>query len=162
MKKIVLLSLVIASALMAGGYKIPELSLNATALSSANVAHASGADTAYYNPANMVFMKGGNTLEADLTYIGLGDVNYQGTVSGIGPHNLNAERENFLLPSLFYVSEDISGARFGLSVVTPFGLTKRWSEEPAKTSAEEFTLQTIELNPTVALPISDKLAMAIG
>ncbi|MCW8953909.1 MAG: outer membrane protein transport protein [Sulfurimonas sp.] len=162
MKKITLLSLAATSMLMAGGYKIPELSLNATALSSANVAHSSGADTAYYNPANMAFMKDENLLEADLTYIGLSDTNYKGTVSGVGPHDLSAKRENFLVPSLFYVSGDVDGARFGLSVVTPFGLTKRWNEEPAKTSAEEFTLETIELNPTVALPINDKLAIAIG
>lgn len=162
MKKIILLSLVTTSILIAGGYKIPELSVNATALSSANVAHASGADTAYYNPANMVFMKDEHVTENDLTYIGLSDINYQGTVSGTGPHNLDSDTENFLLPSLFYVSGDVDGARFGFSVVTPFGLTKRWTAEPAKTSAQEFTLQTIELNPTVALPIGDKIGVAIG
>ncbi|MCK4737561.1 MAG: outer membrane protein transport protein [Sulfurimonas sp.] len=167
MNKIIFLSLVIASALMAGGYKIPELSLNATALSSANVAHSSGADTAYYNPANMVFMKDENTIETDLTYIGLSDTNYHGsytnnlivTTSG---HYINAKKENFLVPSLHYVSGDISGARFGLSIVAPAGLSKRWNDSPAKTSADEFTLTTIELNPTVALPIADKLAVAIG
>lgn len=57
MKKIALLSLVTASVLMAGGYKIPETSLNAVALSAANIAHSHGADAAYYNPANMVFME---------------------------------------------------------------------------------------------------------
>lgn len=170
MKKILPLSLLASSLLLAGGYKIPELSLNATALSSANVAHCSGADTAYYNPANMVFMKGGNTLETDLTYIGLGDINYKGSYTysaGLGgatlPNvNTNSKRENFLLPALFYVSDDVGGARFGLSVVTPYGLTKRWSEQPGQASAQEFTLQTIEVNPTIALPIGDKLAVAIG
>ncbi|MCF6310308.1 MAG: outer membrane protein transport protein [Sulfurimonas sp.] len=167
LQKTALLSLVTSSILMAGGYKIPEVSLNAVALSAANVAHSSGADTAYYNPANMVFMKDEQTVETDFTYIGLSDINYQGMASNpytgaSGPYNLNAQRENFLVPSLHYVLGDISGARYGLSIVAPAGLSKRWNEEPAKTSAEEFTLTTVELNPTVALPIGDKFAVAIG
>ncbi len=57
MKKIVLLSLVATTALMAGGYKIPESSVNAVALSNAYVANASGADASYYNPAKMVLVR---------------------------------------------------------------------------------------------------------
>ncbi len=54
MKKLLTLS-VIAAALFAGGFKIPEQSLSGMALSATNVANAHGADSAYYNPANMVF-----------------------------------------------------------------------------------------------------------
>lgn len=162
MKKIVLLSLAASGILMAGGYKIPEVSLNAVALSAANVAHSNGADTAYYNPANMAFMKNEDTLEVDLTYIGLSATNFKGTVKTTGPYDLNAESEKFLAPSIHYVSGDIDGVRYGLSVVSPGGLSKRWSEEPAKTSAQEFTLQTIEVNPSVAIAVNDKLALALG
>lgn len=170
MKKITLLSLITASVLIAGGYKIPEVSLNAVALSAANVAHSSGADAAYYNPANMVFMKDEQTVENDLTYIGLSDTNYQGSYTysaGLGGATLpnvdtNAKKENFFIPTLHYVSGDVSGARYGLSIVAPAGLSKRWNEQPAQANAEEFTLQTIEINPTVALPIGDKFAVAIG
>ena len=56
MKKILLMSLVASSILMAGGYKIPEASTNAVALGAANIAHNHSADAAYYNPASMVFM----------------------------------------------------------------------------------------------------------
>ncbi|MES9958202.1 MAG: hypothetical protein ABW120_00385 [Sedimenticola sp.] len=35
----------------AGGYKIPEQSVNSTALSAAYVANAQGPDSSYYNPA---------------------------------------------------------------------------------------------------------------
>ena len=115
MKKIVLMSLVASSVLMAGGYKIPETSLNGVALSAANIAHNKSADAAYYNPANMVFMSNENHMEADLTYIGLDAPNYKGTVSlngtPLGTHDIDAESENFLVPSLNYVSGDVSGAR---------------------------------------------------
>lgn len=147
----------LGSALFAGGYKIPETSLNSVALSAANVAHASSADSAYYNPANMVFMKNESVMEANLMYIGLSDVNYK--AAGI---DIDSKKENFIVPSLHYVSHEIDGARFGLSVVSPAGLSKRWDDAPAIYSAQEFSLQTVELNPSVALPIGDKVAVALG
>ncbi|MDD2651489.1 MAG: outer membrane protein transport protein [Sulfurimonas sp.] len=156
MKSLVLLSLA-ACALFAGGYKIPESSLNSVALSAAGVAHSEGADAAYYNPANMVFMKNEHTLEANLFYIGLSDVEYKSASTTI-----NAKREDFIVPSLHYVSQDIKGMRFGLSVVSPAGLSKRWSDAPAVYSAEEFTLKTVELNPSVAFKINEKTGVALG
>lgn len=156
MKSAFLLSLAVCT-LFAGGYKIPETSLNSVALSAANVAHSNGADAAYYNPANMVFMKNKAVMEANLIYIGLSDVNYKSDTSDI-----DSKRENFMVPSFHYVSEAVDGARFGLSIVSPAGLSKRWNEAPAIYSAEEFTLQTVEVNPTVALPIGDKVAVALG
>jgi long-chain fatty acid transport protein len=162
MKKIALLSFVASSILLAGGYKIPETSTNAVALSAANIAHNKSADAAYYNPANMVFMSDENHAELDVMYIGLNPTNYEGTVSSTGPYDIDAEAEKFIVPSIHYVSQNINGARFGLSVVSPGGLSKRWTDQPAKTSAEEFTLKTVEINPTVALPIGDKAGIAVG
>ncbi len=46
--------------LMAGGYKIPDNSINSTAPPAAYVANAHGADAAYFNPAAMVFNKEGS------------------------------------------------------------------------------------------------------
>ncbi|QOY52341.1 OmpP1/FadL family transporter [Candidatus Sulfurimonas baltica] len=157
MKKLLLISLAASSALMAGGYKIPETSLNAVALSAANVAHSNGADAAYYNPANMAFMKDEDVMEVNLMYVGLSDINYQAT--GV---DINAKKEHFLIPSLHYVSSAINGLRFGLSLFSPAGLSKRWDAAPAVYTAEEFTLQIVEINPTVAYSITDKLAVAVG
>lgn len=168
MKKIALMSLVASSILMAGGYKIPENSTNAVALGAANIAHNhNSADAAYYNPAKMVFMSDENHIDANLMYIGLNKVNYNGTASingslvGIGP--ISSESETFAVPSLHYVSSDVNGVRFGLSVVSPGGLSKRWSNNYATYTAQEFTLETIEVNPTVALPFANgKGGVAIG
>ena len=165
MNKIALMSLVASSVLMAGGYKIPENSLNGVALSAANIAHNKSADAAYYNPANMVFMSDENHMEADLTYIGLSAINYKGDYTnafGTTSENIDSEAESFLVPSLHYVSGDVSGARFGVSVVVPVGLSKRWKNNAGTESAEEFTLETVEINPTIALPIGDKIGVAVG
>ncbi|MFA5461422.1 MAG: outer membrane protein transport protein [Sulfurimonas sp.] len=159
--------LLLTTALFGGGYRIPETSLNAVALGAANVAHISGADAAYYNPANMAFMKNEALIELGVIYIGLNNVNYQGsytsasgaTTSG---HNINATREDFFIPTLHYVSQGIDGVRLGVSLVTPAGLSKRWQDAPAVYSSEEFTLKTIELNPSIAYRISDTLGVALG
>lgn len=167
MKKIVLMSLVASSVMMAGGYKIPETSLNGVALSAANIAHNKSADAAYYNPANMVFMEDTNHIEADLTYIGLAPVKYKGssTYTGLGTTNnvdTASESESFFIPTIHYVSGKAGETRIGLSITAPGGLSKRWSEQPAKGKAEEFTLKVIEINPSVAIPINDKIAVAFG
>lgn len=157
MKKIVLLSLITSSMLMAGGYKIPETSLNSVALSAANIAHNKSADAAYYNPANMVFMEDTNNLEVDLTYIGLDAINYKGA-----GYDIDSKSESFIVPSLHYVSGKAGETRIGLSIVSPGGLSKRWDDAPAVYKAKEFTLKVVEINPSVAIPINDKVAIAFG
>ncbi len=163
-KKLAILSLVTACSLYAGGYKIPEVSTNGVALSAANVAHSHGADAAYYNPANMIFMDSGSSLEADLIYIGLDPVKYKGKIpTDTTDYDINAQRENFFVPSFNYVSEKLANnTRVGLSIVVPGGLSKRWHDAPGKDKAEEFTLEIVEINPTAAFEISSKVAFAVG
>jgi len=159
--KLTTLSLVATTAIYAGGYKIPEVSTNGVALSAANVAHTTGADAAYYNPANMIFMPDEQNLEMDLIYIGIDPTNYKGSGTQAGV-DIDAESESFLIPSTNYVSAKLGNARVGLSVVVPGGLSKRWNDSPAVDSAEEFTLEVVEFNPTAAFSVTDKLAVAVG
>lgn len=57
---------------MAGGYKIPEQSLSSMTLGAAYVAHTTGTDTAYFNPANMSFMDTDKShVEGGLTLVHL-------------------------------------------------------------------------------------------
>jgi len=162
--KITALSAITSSVLMASGYKIPETSMNSVALSGANIAHVKEADAAYDNPANMVFMGDNNHMEVNLMYIGTSGTKYKGSYAGEGSYDISAEEQTFIIPSLHYVSPSIGdiGARFGLSMVVPGGLTREWKEQPAQATAEEFTLQIVEVNPTVALNITDEISAAIG
>lgn len=159
--KLTTLSLVTATAICAAGYKIPETSTNAVALSAANVAHTHSADAAYYNPANMIFMDDENALEADAIYIGLDPVNFKGSGAQAG-QDINAKSESFVVPSINYVSPKLGNARVGLSITVPGGLSKRWSDSPAVDKAKEFTLEVVEVNPTAAFKVSDKVAFAVG
>lgn len=63
MKKILPLSLVTAVTLFGSAYKIPQQSLNSTALAGAYVSHTTSADAVYYNPAHMEFLKDGRAVD---------------------------------------------------------------------------------------------------
>lgn len=147
------------------GYKLPETSTNATALSAAYVANAKGPDASYYNPAGMALDQGGAALQGDLTLVHLPSIEFDGTqtIPGIGAiaASDDSETENFLIPTLHYVSPYVGDARFGLSIVAPGGLSKRWDGYAAGT-AKEFSLQLIEINPTVGYRINDRLAIGGG
>lgn len=168
--KIIVISAVAAATLMAGGYAIPESSINATALSAAYIANAHGADAAYYNPAAMVYNDDANLLEVDMTYIGLSGIDYKGEYTSPFPPystisvDTQSKKENFLVPSFHFTSKKLgdNGARVGLSVVVPTGLSKRWENVAPKQTAEEFTLETVEVNPSIAIPLSDTVSFGAG
>ena len=159
LKVATLLSLGTAT-LLASGYRIPEQSLNSVAMSAAYVASANGADASYYNPANMAFMAEGGYIETSLTYINLPKVDY--VDSSNAALNGDSKEENFLLPNLHYVSPMVGNWRYGLSIVAPAGLSKRWDESYQMRSSEEFTLKVVEINPTASYKVNDQLALGFG
>ncbi len=159
MKKITTLSLLTSSILLAGGYKIPEQSLNSMALSAAYLAHTKGADTAYYNPANMAFMEDKQFVEAGVTLAHLPRIEFEGDVAGTSGQS---EIENILIPNLHYVGNAMGDVRWGASLTAPAGLTKRWNTPLQKLYAEEFTLKVIEFNPVASYRVSDNFAVGGG
>ena len=159
MKKILALSILTSTFLLANGYKIPEQSTDAIALSTANIANVDSADAAYYNPANMAFMKNENFLEFHLTYIYLPPVKFNDYT-----HNTSyySESQQFLVPQLHFVSKDYNGYRFGFSIIEPAGLSKKWDDTLPAEQAKEFTLKTYEFNPSIAKLINNNFAIAFG
>ncbi len=147
-----------AATLCASGWRIPEQSLNGTALGTAYVANANGADASYYNPANMVWMDEYSRIETAMTYINLTNIKYTDVTGLVN----NSTEEHFYLPTFHYVSSPYENWRFGLSVVVPGGLSKRWEDAYAKSTAEEFTIKIMEINPNVAYKVNDKLSLAFG
>jgi len=166
MKKLILLSTISSSMVMAGAYKVPEQSVNSTALGAAYVAHTMGADTAYFNPANMAFMADKQFVEAGVTWAHLPRNKFVGTQTYAGGTAQDAsnksEIENLQLPFLHYVASPLGDFRWGASLTVPGGLTKRWASGHQKVSAEEFTLKIVELNPVVSYKVTDNFAVAGG
>jgi len=165
MKKILLVSAIAASTLLASGYKIPEQSLNSTALAGAYVSNATTADAAYFNPANMAFMSEDKHLELNAMYIHLNPTDFEGSVFNGTDHTAQSASEDFVIPQIYLVSAPLGedkDVRIGISVNAPGGLTKRWPEGIESALAEEFSLTIIELNPTVSYRILDNLSIAGG
>lgn len=160
MKRIVTVSIVASGLLMGGGYKLPEHSLNSTALAGAYTANTIGADTAYANPANMAFMEDKSYIEGGLMLAHLPAIE---NTSLVDPSlDGKSKKENKLIPSGHYMAPANGDLRWGVSMVSPGGLSKRWETRYQKASAEEFSLRTIELNPSVSYKVSDNFSIGGG
>ncbi len=158
MKKTLLLS-VSAAILFAGGFKIPEQSLSGMALSAANVANAHGADSAYYNPANMAFNnEKKDFFELTSTFIHLNKFKFKNDNGEV----YYSRKEDFVVPQFHFASHDINGWRLGFSITYPGGLSKRWDDTIPEAGAKEFTLKTIEFNPVIAKKINNNFSVAFG
>ncbi len=158
MKKSIVLSVVTSGVLMAGAYKLPEQSLNSMALGAAYVAHTTQADTAYFNPANMAFMGEKQYVDGALTLIHLPSNTY----TLVDPYSGESEIENIVAPTMHYVSAPMGDFRWGVSMVVPGGLTKRWETPYQKLYAEEFTLKNVEINPVVSYRVNEQFAIGGG
>lgn len=157
---LMLVSLLIGSTAFGSGYRIPEQSADSTAKAGAHVASTLGADSVYYNPANMAWAENRWQAEANLTYLHLTSIEYRDARSP--RFGGDSEEENFLLPTLFLLSPEYANFRFGFSITEPYGLAKRWQDPYPKTFAEEFSLEVIEFNPTVAYRFNDYISIGGG
>lgn len=95
----------------------------------------------------MAFMEDGASLESALTYINLPSVKYSDKQNSL--YDGQSKKEQFIVPTFHYVSPKQGNFRYGLSLVAPAGLSKRWDNAYAKATAKEFTLKVFELNPTM-------------
>jgi long-chain fatty acid transport protein len=144
----------------ASGYRIPEQSTNSVALSNAYVANTPGADASYYNPANMSWLEDGWHSELSLTYINLASIEY--TDINSSARSGGSRTENFALPEFHLVSPLYNNFRLGLSLVYPYGLSKRWEAPYPRMTSEEFTLKTYELNPNLSYQVTNTFSVAAG
>jgi long-chain fatty acid transport protein len=159
--KIITVSSIVSSALLAGGaYSVPEQSVDSLARAGAYSANSSGANAAYYNPANLVFNEDSNQLEIGLTYINLTEVKYDD--NRLATFDSKSKVENAFAPNLFFSSKDRNGLRYGLAIVSPNGSAKRWDDTFAKTFAEHFSIRTIEFNPVVSYLVNKNFSIGGG
>jgi len=160
--KTTVLTILSSSVVIASGWKIPAQSASSAALSGAYIANANGADTAYFNPANISFNSNINQAEISAMYIGLTSVDYRDnrTITYDG----HSKEEQFIIPTVFITTRDYknNGVRYGFSITAPAGLTKRWDDPFAKTFAQEFSLKIIELNPVVSYRVNSNFSIGAG
>jgi len=166
MKRVLQLSLIATVSIFAAAYKLPEQSINGTALGAANVASCDGADCAFYNSANSVFLDPNSQyVEVGGTFVHLPAIEYNGKQNlgkAIVPANAKSKEENIPIPYLHYVSKAYGNYRYGLSVTVPGGLVKRWESPIQKLYAQKFELDTVNINPFVAYKVNKNFAVSAG
>ncbi len=155
-----LISLFTATTAFASGYRIPEQSVDSTAKAGANVASASRADAAYFNPANMSWLSNGWQAQVDLSWIHLTAVSYEDYRSPF--FSGESEEENFLVPTGFVVSPYYGDFRFGLAITAPDGLAKNWRDPYPRAVSQKISLEVIDVNPTASYKFNDMVSVAVG
>jgi long-chain fatty acid transport protein len=157
------------------GFQIFEVGVKGQGLAHAGMASRSdGPETVYFNPAGMVHLSGhqfsgGLTkhfVEAEFN----GRASYSlaaGPLAGLSFENSRKGADGGA-PSLpaggFYAvyshSDDL---KFGLGINTPFGLSSQYGNKWAgRYLAIDSELMTININPSVAFRLGEKLAIAAG
>ncbi|MFH2124149.1 MAG: OmpP1/FadL family transporter [Pseudomonadota bacterium] len=143
------------------GNRLITQSSAGTALAGACIAQLNGPDASYWNPANMVDLaEADHSLEASLHYTHIPAHEYQDNRSTL--YSGASEVLDALRPALFYSSVDFQGWRWGLSLVSPFGLSKEWNDPFPATFAREYSLQTMELNPSFAYAVNKIVSVGGG
>ncbi len=155
----------------AGGFSLyTESSAAAIGNYAAGIA-AEGADASigWYNPAGLVLIK-----KQEAVFSGVGvfpSTKLSGTstfnTDGVPPYiqtfsNLQGA-ESAVVPALHYALPLGEKAVFGLSVVSPFGLSTDWGKKsPVRYSATRTQLMTINVSPELAGQITDNWSVGLG
>jgi len=90
----------------------------------------------------------------------LPSIKYTSSVSST--YDGKSKVENIAIPNFHYVSNPYGEWRWGVSMTTPAGLSKRWDSPYQKLYAQEFTLRNVELNPVVSYKVNDNFSVAGG
>jgi long-chain fatty acid transport protein len=159
------------SSAYAGGFSLyTEGSASAIGNYAAGIAaEAVDASTGWYNPAGLVRVK---QQEGILSGVGvLPSTKLTGTstyeTETFSPYvqtfsNLQGAEDAFV-PALHYVYPLGEKAAFGLSVVSPFGLSTNWgTTSPVRYAATYTQLLTADLSPELAGKLTDNFSVGLG
>ena len=153
---------------LASGFSITEQSIkNLGNAASGGAAIAEDASTVFYNPAGLTRLRK-NSLEG-AGYIIFSDINFQnqGSTTAIGTLLSGGDSAeggtNTFIPNIYghlSVSEKL---RLGIGITPPFGLaTDYGSDWVGRYQAVESTLETVNINPSVAWKFNDTLSVGGG
>ncbi|WXG61207.1 hypothetical protein VB002_07370 [Campylobacter concisus] len=103
MKRVLLSIVATCSLLNAGGYKVPEQSADSLGLAASNVAFSFGADAAYFNPANMMFLDGLHHFESTLGWFHINSIDFKSD----GGKSYSSEKFDSLAGTFSFVTPEI-------------------------------------------------------
>ena len=166
-----IINLIASSAIYAAGFSLyTESSGEATGNFAAGIAaEAADATIGWYNPAGLVLIPrpqlvlGGvgifpvAKITGISTFSTLNFDSYQQTFA-----NLNGA-ENAFVPSVHFAYPWNKDLTLALSIVSPFGLSTKWSENgPVRYEATTSDLMTVNISPEAGLRVNDYFAIGAG
>ena len=152
----------------ASGFRLPELSITGTALSSAIVANPDLPGALPYNPATMAFQKGGQVI-AGVVFI-RPDISVN---PDLGTASDSQGDDTHPAPNVFatkHINDDWS---WGVGINAPFGLETKWEAGTFGTFAlggaatavlepEHSKIKMVNINPNVAYQFDANTSVAFG
>lgn len=159
-----LLLLALASSSMADGYRNPPMTAEALGKAGNAIVFTDDASAIEYNPANLAFQT--NSSFVFSVTLAHAETTYNDGITG---NSVKADDPWTPLPDVYFSSPlGDSGIAVGLGITTPYGQGSKYGRtelfHPAFRPAPvyEARLSLININPTVAFKINDKLAIGGG
>ncbi len=162
-----LLSTVISSQARAAGFALIENNASGQGNAYAGAAAiANDASTIWFNPAGMIRLQRDEIVVAGHLVVPKSDFKNGNTVDGFGNPVSGAEDDggfNAMVPNFYYVNTINDEYKFGFGVTVPFGLATRYDDSwVGRYHTVETDLRTINLNPSIAYKVDDKLSVGGG
>jgi long-chain fatty acid transport protein len=167
---VLLMVLALATAGFAQGAGFALIEQSVTGLGNAfagSSASAQDASTIFYNPAGMTLLPGQQVV-AGLHYVAP-SAKFQKTEAknalglDISGGNGGDAGESGLVPNLFYSLNPGGRLAFGLGITAPFGLTTEYPFDwVGRYHAVKSDLKTININPSLAFKVTDRLSLGAG
>ena len=167
-----MMSFLVANGAYAGGFSLYSESSavevgNFAAGAAAEVVDAS---TGWYNPAGLVLLKQDGAVISGVGVIpslrmnGVSTYQTEGVSSAYVQSFQNLEGgEKALVPALHYAHRLGERAAFGLSIVSPFGLSTNWGgDSPIRYAGTLTQLTTITVSPELAARLTDTFSFGAG
>ena len=132
-------------------------------------AHSIDASTIYFNPAGMMRLDGDHLTLAGHFIKPNSEFSNQGSTSAAALNStpLSGSDDdggfNAIVPNLYWTKGIDERTRFGLGVQTTFGLATKYDDDwVGRYHGVESDLKTININPSMAYQVNDRLALGGG
>jgi long-chain fatty acid transport protein len=143
---------------LASGFLIYDISGQAIARASAVSADVDEPAAVWFNPANLVYLNGVSASAGGVF------VSSKSSFSpAAGGADTSTERGNFFLPAIFASGLLTDRVAVGMGAYSTFGIGITWPDDwEGRENAIHASLQTVTLNPTVAVKLHPQISVAAG
>jgi long-chain fatty acid transport protein len=142
------------------GFALYEAGARASALMGTMVARADDPSAIFYNPAGLVQLSGFQVMGGASFIIPRTEIV---TLAGGFSNNTFAESQTHIVPHFFTTYKLTDRVWLGLGLNSPFGLGIKYNDNwPGRFNLIKADIQTLNINPTVAVKITDYLSVGAG